>query len=1251
MRHRSLVCRVACFFTLISMVAICPLFAQTAGTGALTGTITDSTGAAVPNVTVTAISTATGQERTATTGTDGVYRFTLLPPGAYRVRFAAAGFKTAEVGPIDIVVTETAELNRSLEVGQQSEQITVEANVETIQTASSALGTTVNSQTVTALPLTTRNYTQILTLSAGVNVGVNNAGAIGNGSVDVAVNGARTAQNNYSMDGVSITPFGNGSVTNDGVYAGFGVPNPDAIQEFKIQTSLYDAGFGRNIGANVNVVTKSGSNAFHGSMFEFVRNTVFNANDFFRNRYCGQNPANCQGNVKPPLNQNQFGGVLGGPLKKDKLFFFVSYQGTRQKNGLAQQGLSTVNIPYLPADRSNKAALRAALGAAYGGKSGALGGVRIAPDGSNISDVALNILQLKLANGQYYMPGFSNLAQASVNNANNITLNGVAFVNPATFNENQVLVNGDYIINAKHTLATRYYYQPQDQHNNFAAVGQAPGSVQNIERRNINGVVKLTSLVSNTMVNEAYASVARAVQDIFAFPTPDGTTPFKATAVGIKPINAHTDILEPLLIAGVYNAGATCCTSSWMATNEYQVGDQLSWTKGRHSLRMGAGYHHVIWPWTFSGFSRGELNFRSFADFLLGKSGCTPGDTACLNSIDRNGNVVNAAALGNTNGTPVSNIFNCTLCLVTSPGGVVHDYRINNGFAFIQDDFKVNSRLTLNLGVRWEYIGQAVDKNGDLSNTWLSRALAGNALVGTNQANGTYMGWVVPSNYQKDAQFPLTGQYATIFRNGLKNASRNGSPLDNFAPRFGFAWTPIGGSRFVVRGGVGIFYDTPNGNARIHSVNENPPYTVKQDRSGADNYFSNLAEPYAYAPLGWGNSRWVNFQTGASSAIITPLLTEIFHTPTVYQYNLSVQYEFVPTMVLEVGYVGNKGIRLANQLRQLNTAAIASPDHPVCYQTLTGNNCVTTSTVSNVNVRVPYLGYSSVGVQQEGYDGDSRFNSLQVTLRKRMSRGLTFQGSYTLSSLFTNLSVNNTANSNNPTDLRQQWGRSTIYRPNRFTVNYSWDIPVGRVGDKGLGRALLSGWSLSGVTTIQDGQPMTVIDNRGGTVFSSLQAFGSTINPRAQMAPGATYADVATSGSDSERVGLDPGSKRFMNIAAFTAPQFVTPNGAILPVGTPASACPGCATIYGNSGVAIIQGPGQLNFDTSLIKNTKVGGINEDAMLQFRAEFYNLFNHTQFNTPAVGGPNMRVDLPGSFGQLTSTSVAPRLIQFALKYTF
>src|SRR6516162_1024232 len=296
------------------------LMAQSAGTGALTGTVTDMGGGIVAGATITLTSTDTNQTRTATTGVDGSYKFSLLPPGNYRVRFSATGFKTAEVTSIAVNVTETPVLDRALEVGAQSEQVTVEAQTDTLQTATSTLGNTVGTRTVTQLPLSSRNYTQIIALSAGTNTSANNATALGKGTQNMSVNGNDPGQNNFQMDGVNITNFANSGSANDAsLYTGVGIPSPDAIQEFKVQTSTYDASYGRNPGANVNVVTKSGTNQFHGSAFEFFRNAQLNANSFFYNRDSCAYGASCP---KQILNQNQFGGVLGGPVKKDKLFFF-----------------------------------------------------------------------------------------------------------------------------------------------------------------------------------------------------------------------------------------------------------------------------------------------------------------------------------------------------------------------------------------------------------------------------------------------------------------------------------------------------------------------------------------------------------------------------------------------------------------------------------------------------------------------------------------------------------------------------------------------------------------------------------------------------------------------------------------------------------------------------------------------------------------------------------------------------------------
>ena len=338
------------------------LMAQTANTGALTGTVTDPAGAVVPKATVTLTNTSTNQTRTMSTGTDGSYRFGFLEPGTYRVRFGAPGFKTAEVTSITITVTETPVLDQTLSIGAQSEQITVESSVEILQTTNSTLGTTVSGATIANLPLPARNFTAVLGMSTGVAVDATNGTSYGRGSMNMSVNGAAPEKNNFQMDGVGVNnAAGNNEAADAGLYTGITIPNPDAIQEFKIQTSTYDASYGRNPGANVNVVTKSGTNEFHGSLFEFFRNEKLNANDFFYNR-----DSILSRTQKQVLRQNQFGGSLGGPVKKDKLFFFGSYQGTRQRNGVAAQGLTSATLYPVP-DNREAADFQARLGAAMCG--------------------------------------------------------------------------------------------------------------------------------------------------------------------------------------------------------------------------------------------------------------------------------------------------------------------------------------------------------------------------------------------------------------------------------------------------------------------------------------------------------------------------------------------------------------------------------------------------------------------------------------------------------------------------------------------------------------------------------------------------------------------------------------------------------------------------------------------------------------------------------------------------------------------
>jgi hypothetical protein len=1243
---------------------------QTAGTGALIGTVTDPTGAVVPNATVTLTSEDTGQVRTATTGADGVYRFTLLPPGSYKVRFAAAGFKGIEVPGVKINVTETPVLDRSLEVGTQAEQVTVEANVETVQTASSTLGTVVQGQTATALPLTTRNYTNLLGLSAGANASVNNATGFGKGGMEIATNGGLQDQNNFAIDGVS-AQGGSGNVT-QGFYLAFAIPNPDMLAEFKIQTSLYDAGYGRNPGANVNVVTKSGTSMFHGTAFEFFRNTVLNATDFFRNRQCGVTPLplacydGTTPRIKQTLNQNQFGGTLGGPIVKDKLFFFAGYQQTWQKNGAAGQGFSSgitlVPIPNIPrgttslagVDDAQAATFRQALGAAFcksptnPGGAGAGQGMQVACDGSNINPYAMRYLQVKLPTGGYYIPGSGTSGN----------LAGVTYTQPAYEKEYQGMLNLDYVINSKHTLASRYFVSNEPQTINFfgpPVTPALPGDPGNSFYGYQTGVLKLTSILSSSLVNELRGSILRSVTDqtqledsgIWAdkvYPTCPASAPitqanFLANGVQCVPqghglVGGRSPLLPNLAFQGLFNAFGNN-NDVMHHTTTLGFGDQISWTKGKHTLRFGGEWEAMHWVWVGSWLSHGIMAFQTFSDFLIGLPGAC-GTPALMGQDPARPLGCNGSTLGGG----FSNVLNTNNFVVGSgPSGLVHGYIQKNADWFVQDDFKVNSRLTLNMGLRWEYDGRLSDKYGNVVSFWPQQIATVNtpAAVGNSPATGTRVGYVVPSNY--DTAYwgnPPTGIINSGWRPGTQPP-----PLNNFAPRLGFAWRPVDSNRFVIRGGAGFFYDRVPGNTEVHSVEESPPYGQKLDQGPSTNRFSSLAAPFQAWKLGSFPIRWVNFDNNTGSDITSVTLGNVFVTPLVYSWNFNMQWEFLPRWVIEAGYVGSRGVHQAQWLHMINEAGLATPARPI--------NGITVNTAQNARLRAPLLGASITGYQLADSDGDMKFNSFQTTLRKQLSHGLTFQAAYTFSRPFTTQNGPGLGpNLGDPLDLRQQYGPNAQYRPHRMVINYNWDIP-GR-GLRGVAGAILGGWSLAGVTTIQSGQFMSIVDTRGGSIFGMAGAIAN-VQSRAEMAPGKTYADLSTEsvGGVSSRLGGLSGGQGFFNRAALV-PLTCT----LTPAGTPT---PGsvCAvdpagrvtdgTPWGNSGVGIILGPSQFNFDTTVSKNTRVGGVREDAMLQFRAEFFNLFNHTQFSNPAYN-----LALP-NFGQITSTSVNPRLIQLALKYIF
>ena len=671
-------------------------------------------------------------------------------------------------------------------------------------------------------------------------------------------------------------------------------------------------------------------------------------------------------------------------------------------------------------------------------------------------------------------------------------------------------------------------------------------------------MVKLNSTLTANLSNEMRISG----QHYLLTDTPILPSTFTNSNVGIASVVSTIDTIDILNITGLFSLGGNG-TQDYNSANQYQWADQVSFAHGRHTIRAGVEIERRQWNVTVLGDARGSLNFLSFPDFLLGLPGCPPGDANCLVTTPGSNQIVNGVA---TNGTSFSNVFGSSgpvgfAATVTQPDGINHAYRFSEADGFIQDGVKLTSRLTLDLGVRWEYFGLPLDTTGNLTNFWPSLAAPGAQLP----ASGTYQGFVVPSNFK--GVIP-----AGVTRNTRETPIPIGAPLTNFAPRAGFAWQPLGSSGLVVRGGYGLFYDRPDANTLEGQSVVAVPYATPVGGSGAANYQASLAQPYLPTALGWGPSPSVDLAAGESSNLTLRALDEQFSTPLTQKWNLEIQQRLPSNWILAVGYAGAHSVRLQNSDREINGSILASAGNPV--------NGITTNTVANAALRVPYLGIAPNGLDVEQTDASAKYNSLQATLVKRMFHGVQVQAAYTFSKTLSTVSAGPgpSMDSNDPLNTRQQYGPSSMASPQRLALNYSWNLPYKGVGTR---RKLLGDWSLSGMTIIQDGDPMTLTDNRGGT------AYGNAGNSRAQFCPGMGAGNAATPGGVEKRLNA------YFNTAAFCAPPVIGDDGE--------------ATGYGNSSVGFILGPGQDNTDMSVSKSIAI----KETKAELRVELFNAFNHPQ----------------------------------------
>jgi hypothetical protein len=1160
---------------LLLMAGVSFLCAQSDSTGALGGTITFLKGA-VPGATVVLTNNATNQTLTMISGENGSYRFSLLAPGAYRVSFSARGFKTSQVPSIAINVSEDPTLDASLERGDPRKRVACNCR---LSLAASSSGTLVDHKTITGVPLTTRNFAQLLSMSSGTAADVNNAGTLGRGTQTVNVNGS-AAGGNYTIDGA---------------YSPSTVPNPDAITEFKIQTSQYDAGYGAMV-PSTNVITRGGESRYHGTAWEFVRNDIFNANAFFRN---------ATGQPKPNLKQNQFGVTLGGPVLRDKWFFFGSYQGTRQVNGLDPTSVATVILPPLTSDRS-----AAALAAQFcpgnhlltsGADAGQpdpryltfAGGKQLDCANRNtattapINPVALSILQTRLPDGSYLIP----VPQTILQSGSNAGMGFSSFSLPSTYNEDHFVANSDYVASSVNTLSWRGFFSRINQFRSLGAPGGATvtpvipgaGSPQALRAHDIALSFKLTSELTTNIANEARFAYTRTFQPARGVGTPSAGS-FGMTPVDpLFPLPPEVTMLGPMGTFRFFGNGANDFSTH---TNTFAWTDILSLVHGRHHARVGGVFLMQHNNRLDTGAARGKITFQTFEDLLVGLSAAdnqSPGGRSNIETVRANEGV--------------------------GPNGEVqYQYRHNYGAAFAQDDFKVTPRLALNAGLRWEYVGSAYDKAGTIGSVWPSLLKQ----VPVPPPSGTLVGNVVAANYNPALINPYTGKPfgpppTGVSTGPTRSFYQNSTPLAKFAPRFGFAWQPFGAAgRAAVRGGYGWFYQAPlfSANAASAPLFTSAPFAQGFTNTDSSNGQSHLQKPFPTTTLGF-------VARTPTSQLSDRIAGPEYKIPQLQQFNLSIQTKLPQAFTLDVGYVGSYGSNLLVGVG-LNQPLLASASNPVnCGYTGAPADCITSNTAVNAALRVPFMGETPSALTDSQFTGQSWYHGLQVTLRRQSSRGLSFQSAYTLSKAMNNSSIYNDLNY-----LSGNWARATFDRTHRIVTNFDYQFP-NSVHGTGVAGKLLNGWSTTGLVIVQSGLPLTLTDPAGGSVYGMVSP--STVT----LCPGRAAA-LATSGSVEDRLG------GWINTSAICSPPAIGSNGA---------------TGYGNAGQSLLDGPPQVNTDLSLGKRTVVGGLRENAELAFRVEFYNSLNHPQFSNPgtALGTAN--------FGVITQTSVAPRLIQFALKYLF
>ena len=1281
----------------LALLCMCTWSSQAQQTlGSINGTATDASGATMQGVNVTARNTATNLKITRTSNNDGSFSFVDLPVGVYEVTFSKDGFKTEVFPQVLVQAGHTTTENAALQPGAVTATVTV-SGTSLLNETNTTNGYTLGSELIENVPLGTGSFTQLAILAPGVSADFLSGAGVnaGMGNQDIFANGQRDTSNSFSFNSVTANNLFNGlsssSIgesrfilntneqflaggqiqTNTSVFdaIGQGMPTPptETIQEINVTTSMYDASQGANSGAHVAVLTKSGTNDLHGGVYEYHQSTGLDANSFF---------FNAAGLPREPLHRNIFGGTLGGPILKNKLFFFGSYQGQRVSD--ATNGSTTfVNVPCANPATSTTPASGCLSSDRSAATLAAIAGISTA----QIDPVALTLLQAKLPNGQFLIPSATVFTAGAIS-----TLGGNALEQgpPSTFNADQVNGNIDYVFSTKDRIAAKYYFQNDPSTSPFA-VSQVQGFAQQLQAGSqVFSLDNTTILTPNTTWEQKIGfvrQIANAVTGQPLTPSAAGINFFGSSRFpGISIANAGSGTFSGLNIGPTNNFA-----NAGVFQNHFDVGTTYNWIHGHHSISFG-----------FDG-DYGQLNVLNRENQVA-----SIGFTSFTNFLD-----------GTLRGGDHTEFLN---------GETNRYYRAKQVGLFVQDAYKVLPNLTITAGLRWDWDGPLYEKNGLLTNF-----LPQDYSFDLNTDTVDSIGLVVAGNNK---------QFCTTQTSFCVNDSTLTGRQWLLEPRFGAAWSPKFLKHIVVRAGFGLYADrgefftelSPSAGGGISGpfgVTTEQPFTLVQESTckgpmcfaapfgstapppppsnfagiaGLVHNLSSLSgctEPVTptCAPTGFGSTP---FTFGGYDPANTLPYSE--------NWTLDLQWQPVNSLLIDLGYLGNHGQHLLIPI-PFNQPGIATPNSPINNQIYSygfqatdangGNGTLLTEQVNtfdggNTDLRTRYVGYNPNSNFWEA-EGISNYNALQFSVKKLLSHGLMINASYTYSHTLdegSGLSEGLFFNGNDPLEPHTAYGSSAFDRTHVFTISYLYQVPD-LVKSHSWLRHAANGWGLSGITTAESGLPYSVYDF-SGTVGSQFFSSNDFITNPLLAVPGATLASVqgtiAQNAASCPSASSQTGALQTLNACGFgltvNAPgtNGAPPCGPTTDNPSPTAACDFSETGYSNGPRNALRGPYQVRFDMGVFKTFK---LTERFTLRFDAQFFNLFNHPSFDAPNSNltldpcfGANIQTspangcqwlgNIPGVTGSggaigngtasagegvVQNTIGSPRFIQFALHLTF